>query len=290
MDLPMDNIRSPKRLYTDLVRIRVGETYDVYRAVTTMDTKERSVTVKVVGDPSLNDFADNEFGVLTRLKKGVADASNAIQLMFPEPIELFEIKDHATIVTDFAPAHFTLARIREIYPNGVPPEHVAWMFNRIVMGAMEAHTNGVVHGRLLPRNVLIHSGKHWKVDPFVHTAVLIDWTCAATETSQNVWPKIGGVSEEFEKFYPSEALNGHPVSPQTDLAMAANCAIYLLGGDVASGDAYSKAPTGMADLLRTCRDPNPSRRPRDLGEFYRQFQAMLVSYFGKPRFVELPLW
>ncbi len=289
MDLTLSFESPAGRLYPVIRQLPDGETCDRWEAIDTEHPKQRHVLVRVAADVGLNEFVENEARVLRHVNQRLTDASRPIQLLVPDLIDSFKEKGRALVMTDFDPSYYSLEEIRLAYPNGVPAPHVAWIFNRILMAAMATHSTGVVHGAILPPNMLIHSGTI--NDPMRHTGVLTEWTYALIERELNKmeWNPLTAWSQDYRAFYPQEVQRRNPVTPATDLAMAAGCAIYLLGGNVASGEVPSETPWNMAQLLRACRDRNPDRRPRDLDVFHHQFQSMLKQVFGEPVFRELPL-
>jgi len=280
-------IETKTRVYSVTSRLPDGETYDLYLAEVEGDAQKRPVLIKIVGDRGLNHYAEQEAKVLEHLNRELAEASRPVKLLIPELLDEFTQDDRAAIVTDYADGYWTLPQIRGVYKDGVPPDHVAWIFNRLLQALVAAHMTGVVHGKVLPHHLVVRSGD--KKDDMRHTAVLTDWTCAVIQTEPNKWPPLAAMSEGYAEYYPREVELRQPVSPATDLAMAAGCAIYLLGGEPRTGEVPQTTPWAMAQLLRNCREKNQAQRPRSLTEFYDQFQIMLAREFGPPKFVELPL-
>lgn len=284
-------ITSPAGNTYELVKeLPEGEVYRIY--ISLMHQKDqgpRTVLVKVASGVDLNDFAKCEAGTLKHINSQIRHMSFGNKLLVPELLDSFVEQDRIVNVTDFAQGYFTLEQIRERYPHGIPPEHAAWMFNRILNAMMLAHSCGVIHGAILPCHVLIYSGI--KTDDLRHTGVLVDWTNAVQEQQQTVWPHLPSISgiEEHEAFYPREVFLREPATPQTDLAMAAACAIYLLGGDVKTNTLPDSTPWNFAQILKACRKENSSERPRDISNFYDQLQRIYRAAFGPPTFYELPI-
>jgi serine/threonine protein kinase len=288
-----DRLQSPTTEYEIRSQLPVeGEVYDLYlaRFYDTALSKDRDVLVRVASGEDVNDLAQNEARVLAHLNRGIVHLSPGNKMQIPELVESFEIAGKWVVVTEYARRYYSLEEIRAIYPNGVDAVHVAWMFNRMLTAMLTAHTSGVIHGAILPPHVLIHSGS--ETDDLRHTGILIDWTNAVMETSTNVWPNLSTMSsvEEYQSFYPPEVLMRKPATPQTDLAMAAGCAIYLLGGDVETEEMPDSTPWNIAQLLRSCREKNLALRPRSVADFYDQMKAALRVCFGEPKFhfLELP--
>jgi serine/threonine protein kinase len=288
-----DRIQSPTAKYEILSRLPFeGEVYDLYLARFRDEvlSRDRDVLVRVSSGEDVNDLAQNEARVLAHLNRSIVNLEPGNKMQIPELVESFELAGKQFVVTEYARRYYSLEEIRCMYPNGVPAVHVAWMFNRILTAMMIAHTSGVIHGAILPPHVLIHSGT--STDDLRHTVVLVDWTNAVMETSTNVWPNLSTMSsvEEYRCFYPPEVLMRKQATPQTDLAMAAGCAIYLLGGDVEKEEIPDTTPWNIAQLLHSCRERNLALRPRSIADFYDQLKSALRVCFGEPQFYffELP--
>lgn len=266
-----------------------GEVYELHTGTCQDGDRTKQVLIRISLGPDVNDLAENEARILDHLNLKIADLKKGNRLMIPELVESFEYRSRRVVVTDYADGYFTLEEVHQNYPDGIPTEAMAWMFNRMLAAMMVAHTSGIIHGAILPSHVLVFSGT--LQDSLCHTAVLVDWTNSVEETSVNVWSKLSSMSsdEAYQCFYPPEVLLRKPATPQTDLAMAAGCAIYLLGGDVETGTVPESTPWNIAQLLRTCREPNPAQRPRDIAAFHQQFKQALKTCFGKPQFHVLPL-
>lgn len=278
-------IDSPERTYLVLEELPEGQIYSrLCRATTDVDGKKRDVLLKMTLDEV---HAKNEADTLRHLNTRISDGSRALQMVIPELIEEFDYNGLRVVVTDFAVGYWTIEQIHNEYPEGIPAPHMAWIFNRMMKALMVCHPEGVVHGQLLPCNFLIRSGDEH--DPLRHTAVLIDWTGSVRSVEHNKWPRLAFMDEGYSQYYPGEVLRREPASPSLDLAMAAGCAILLLGGDVETMEMPKNVPWAIAQLLRTCRSPNIAMRPRDLPTFFVEFQRTLAQFFGEPKFVELPL-
>ena len=238
-------IQTDTRTYQIEQRLPDGLCSDLYLAKIEGDRKQRPVLIKIAAELALNRFLDNEADKLGHANQELKrlNASRQIQLTLPELIESFEWAGRSVVVTDFALGYFTLEQVRSHYPHGVPPDHTAWIFNRMLTCIMATHSTGLVHGNVLPCHMLIRSGN--REDEMRHTGVLVDWTCAVRESGPGSWPKLTAMDETYEDFYPAEVKRGKPVSPQTDLAMAAACGLYLLGGNVKTGEVPDTVPWQM---------------------------------------------
>jgi serine/threonine protein kinase len=166
--------------------------------------------------------------------------------------------------------HFTLEQVRQQHPEGVPFINTVWIWRRLLAVLAFAHDNHFVHGAVLPTSVFI--------DPVQRgddRLVLADWHC-----SQDIpFGPIEAIETGWRDWYPDEALSGHDVSPATDIFMAAQTFIYLLGGDP-KGELPDSVPTEVQQFFRNCLQPQ-STRPQDAGRLQQSFDDLLKR-MGEP--------
>lgn len=287
-----ERLQSDRYLYTVTEHLPAGEICDMYRATAAVGTERHDVIVKIAGASHLNDFVHHEIDTIQYLRQrlGHIGAKPGVLRKSPEIFDTFTFQDREAVVLGYIEKYYTLEEIRGMYPSGIAPQHAAWIFNRTIEAIAAAHEAGVVHGAVLPCNMLIRSGD--KDDPLRHTGTLVNWAYAVRQNEDKTWPRITAMSDEgeYRAFYPPEVEAREPATPATDIAMAAGCAIYLLGGDVARGEVPESTPWEMSVFLREyCRNRNPAARPQDVFTFHREFHDMLRRLFGPPQFYFLSL-
>ncbi len=128
----------------------------------------------------------------------------------------------------------TLAQIldRKEYKNGLEPEHVAWISERILNILKYLHFNGVVHGDVKPQNIIIQ--------PESHTVVLVDYGLSAVRPSRKT-----GAKGYTPLFAAPEQEKGGVLLPEADFYGLGMTMIFALGGDIE----YVKVPAGTPDHL-----------------------------------------
>lgn len=112
----------------------------------------KKFVLKLVRDPENNDLMANEVAAIRSLpsKKDY----------FPDLVEdfitttnqcgsIFKYIDGCNLVT-----------LMKSFPNGLPLEHFAWMFHRLLMIAGEIHFGDLIHGNLDPANIMWIKGSH----------------------------------------------------------------------------------------------------------------------------------
>ena len=63
--------------------------------------------------------------------------------------------------------------VKNAFPDGLDGRHVAWIWRRVLNIIGFAHSNGIIHGAVLPMHILI--------EPNTHKLLLVDWCCATRE-------------------------------------------------------------------------------------------------------------
>jgi len=229
---------------------------------------DHEVLVKIVNSHKNNDLMLNEFRNLQK----IFQRGSRVLIHLPEILNSFEIKNSQGVlkrVNVFAlpeDKFYTLEEVKNKYPQGLEGRHIAWMFNRIMSAIFAAHISGIVHGAIVPSNLLIDVEKH--------NVKLIDW-CYSAEEGQ----KLKAIVPKYKDFYPHEVFR-KTSNFGTDIYMAAKCLLDILHAD---------APYEIRGFLRYCCIENLPSRPQDVGILFHEFKETLVNLYGKPKFVELKM-
>lgn len=264
--------------YLNIVNLGKGDVCQILSA-TARPLKggdELPVIIKVARGEGFNDLVDNEAATLDEVRRNAAKIVGAEWFM-PKLLDTFIYAGnrHVNVIEQFQ-GYYTLEEIRKEYPDGLPPQAVSWMGNRMFEALSILSLHNVVHGAILPPHVLFHFGD--REDPLRHTMHLVDWTLAIRrDPATGLWSKRPARIERYADFYPPEKAD--EVTPATDLAMAAACLQYAMGGD---------APRAMEFLIKSCRYPQPDSRPNILN-FRQQFRSMLDRHYGAGRFYFTPM-
>lgn len=265
------HIRSPKHLYEGDRAPIAGDLADLYPAAA---EDQGDVLLKIGRATRNNDLLLTEARTLTRLDRALQ--GDPLRAHFPTLIEHFQIRDEMghqrqTNVLRVEAETVTLAEVIAARPAGIDAADMAWMFNRLLAALAVAHAQGFVHGAVTPAHLLLR--------PADHNGILIDW-CYSVE----IGATIAAVSPPYRAFYPPEVLTKQPAIPATDLYMAAQSMVALLGGDVASGQLPPSTPRPIQALLRACLIPSPHRRAQDAWAIFGEFREILARLYGPPTF------
>jgi len=153
------------------------------------------------------------------------------------------------------------------------PETMAWIVERVLNALAYMHEHGVVHGGIIPRDII--------VQPADHSVVLVDFGLAMVRP-QPTEPSHGYI----RLFSPPEQVAGNlPLIPECDFYSLGMSMIYALTGDV-NQVRQRRVPQGTPEPL--CRfiekmiDPDYRRRPHwEDGNVWEQFQQVRQEAFGR---------
>ena len=259
-----------------------GEIADVYAARRARWPTERAV-VKFLRDKRDADLFDREWQAVALLRDAEVPGAETFSALIPQPIAHGDVAEgphaggRASVFRWTVGFRHTLEDVRQAYPKGIEPRPSIWIWRRILEILSFVHAARLVHGAVLPPQILIQENDHG--------VRLVGFSCAA-----RIGKKLPAADTRFEAFYPAPVLEGSPVVPGSDLAMSARCIAAALGGDVASGVLPDSVPPPLAAVVRRVGWPDP-KDPlhedalvirEELGEVSRKV-------FGAPKFCPIAM-
>lgn len=277
--MPPQVIKAGKRTYIVTELLATGDLADVYACSYTESGKEQHVVFKVAQAAADNDLLENENKVLSAMYAKDQPEEKFYRYL-PKPLDSFMLRGSGSPrrvnVLQRAEGYVTLAEILKAYPKGLDFRDVVWMFKRMLAGIGYAHIHKhVVHGGIVPTNVMVH--------PTGHGAKILDWCYAVPEWEKGTG-RVRALSKPYRDFYAPEILKKLPPSPQTDLYMIAKCAVALLGGDVVTNQVPATVPKPIQAFLGSCLLPAQHRRPDDAWKLHEDFDELLQRLVGKPKY------
>lgn len=166
----------------------------------------------------------------------------------PSMRDILKMPDKSlALVMSYVPGP-TLAQIVEKHPEGIEPEHVAWITERILNILKYLHFHGVVHGDVKPQNII--------VQPESHTVTLVDYGLSAVRPSGKTGAK--GYTPFFAS--PEQKAGKTPI-PETDLYGLGMSIIFALGGDVEFIKVPGSTPDGLCAFIKKLIKQEPLARP-----------------------------
>jgi len=189
---------------------------------------------------------------------------------FPAVREVIQLDDGAlAIVMTYVPGP-TLEQVVK-HVGAVPPEHVGWIFERLLAGLNYLHANGVIHGDLKPQNIILQ--------PESHGAVMIDFGLSMVKPTGKD-SNIGFTAH----FSPPEQLSieRKPLIPETDLYALGMTMIYALTGKMAkrTDPALKKMPEEFQKFLLDLTHPDILKRPNWSNDLLQTFGGIRIKCFG----------
>lgn len=273
-------VSSASYVYESSERPFVGDLCHLYPSY----AASQPVLLKIGQRSQNNDLLRAEAQALHQLDQALR--SQPLRAHFPTLVESFVLRDSSgaqrqTNVLCRENDTVTLANISAAYPAGIHPADMAWMFNRLLAALAVTHSQGLVHGAVLPPHLLLR--------PADHNGILLDW-CYSVEIGR----PLKAISPPYRAWYPPELLAKQPATPAADLFLAARCMVALLGGRVAGQEngvmwGETAVPRPITALLQSCLIPAPHRRPHNAWELFEAFHDTLGQLYGPPQFRPLQM-
>ena len=264
-------LKSPLREYALGKQLATGDLSDVFLA----RSSSTAYVVKLAKNSSVKSYFDHEKAVLDKWPAHIT--GNFYAEYLPHPVDNFVVRIKGrgkclVLVFSYCAGYISLEEIRKRKPLGVDARTAAWMFNRILEILGQVHSEGILHGAVLPCHLLYH--------PKTHGLILIDWT-----NSVKAGHHISSISSRYKSWYPAEVLAKSSAGPYTDLFMAAKCALYAAGYDDPNDKrTKDKLPREYERFLDSCIFERPSTRPQDARELRKEHGDFLERLFGKPQY------
>lgn len=261
-----------KKKYEIKDTIASGDVADIYNAV----WDGNSYIVKASRVPEGIGALKREEEVLKALVTAAGDKKVKYDLYLPAFCESFSIRDRiAKRVNVYRrqDGFYTLDAVHRRHPQ-LDERHLVWIYKRLLSILGFVHQNGWVHGAICPSHLMVNAENHG-----IH---LIGWG-----QSVKIKEKITKGSSEFISWYPKEVRDKKPVGAATDLYMASLLMIWLSGGDVATWKPGSQVTPRIASFWKSNLLDSPNMRAGDAWELSDEFNKVVESIYGKPRFTHL---
>ncbi len=272
-------LRGPQRAYTLQRLLAAGDVADVHLAGATGDTAiEASARfiVKVAREPEGDLRLENERRILTQLCARASGTSYRPYLpMLMESFRMDGPRGKRVNVFRHEPGFWTMEQVHEQHP-ALDGRHLGWIFKRLLTVLGFCHRQGRIHGSVLPGHVLIHVGNHG--------LQLVGWGQSVATGAV-----VKNTSTPWRDWYPPEVQQKQPATVATDLFLAAQCMIYLAGGDPVSGRMPDTIPAAMRRFIATCLFPSVAMRPDDAWKLMDEFDELLRKLYGPPMFHPLTM-
>lgn len=231
--------------------------------------------VKIARRPSSSRYLRNERAALTQLGE-ITSREGWLAPYLPRLLDTATLRSpdrgrsaeqrEANVLGSLtrADGYVALTAVQAAAPDGLDGRDWAWMQRRIIRALAAVHDAGLVHGALLPENVLI--------SPEHHGVVLVGWSFA----TRSGRPAEGVVASQAAA-YPPEVTRD-VVTPATDVAMLGALGLAMLRPDQRAQRRFS---AGL-------RQDAPGMRPR-AADLQEEYDELLDRLYGPRRFRPLDL-
>lgn len=225
--------------------------------------------VKLARTPIDNDLIGAEATALTKLYHG-GDPKRT--MYYPELIDTFGAEVNGVKVRAnalrYLEGFYNLEEVKRARPDGLDPLDAAWMWRRLLWAIDYAHSKGIVHGAVLPQNVMIL--------PEQHGLVLVDWSYSVQQRG-SAYPALRAVVASRRSWYPRDVLLKKPANPTTDIVMGARTLVYVMGGNPETGELPGTVPMKM----RTYFEDLVARGASDVATAALRYEDLLKQ-LGRP--------
>jgi serine/threonine protein kinase len=150
------------------------------------------------------------------------------------------------LVMSYIPGKTLEKIIKEV--DSLDPESVCWIAERSLNILKYLHYNGVVHGDVKPKNVIIQ--------PESHNIVLVDYGLSA------IRPSGKDENKGYTPYFASpEQKKGKVLVPESDFYSLGMTMIYALGGNVETKKIPDSVPETFSDFIKRLIVYDVSERP-----------------------------
>lgn len=233
--------------YTD-TPFRKGEHSTIHRGT---NSSGKPVLLKIAKSENFNEALKRELRIIRFFQQGGPGkraATNAqVGKFLPKILSSTTINDRLVIVMPYDEDIISVETIHSAY-GGLKPQDAAWVARRILAQVIAAEMGEMVHGSILPPHVLVNRVNH---DP-VH----IGWAHAVDPAHE----RITNVVTAYKDFYPPEVFQKRRPDRRTDIYMAGQTIMYVLGVHEDAHALANSVPAAMAHVITKCTRNNPSNR------------------------------
>ena len=257
-----------------------GDISDVYTARLARRPTELAI-LKLLRDRQDVERFENEWNALRVLQNSHASGADTFTRLLPQPIIHGDIAagsfagQRVSIFRWTSGFHHNLDEVIRAYPQGIPPRASIWIWRRILEVLSFIHASGMVHGAVLPANLLVQENEHG--------VRLVGYSFCSHHNE-----KLQAVPGGYVAFYPKPASSWSTLTPQLDLTMSARCIAAILGGNPETAALPKMVPAQLAGIVRRIALSKPARgTPEDAWTIREELGEIASEIFGPPQFVPI---
>jgi serine/threonine protein kinase len=201
------------------------------------------VILKVLRSHADADLFENEWRALQKLQQSNAPGADTFTALLPQPVAHGKVSEglftgrQVSLFRWTSGFHHTFEEVARVYPHGIPPRASIWVWRRILEVLSFIHASGMVHGAVVPLNLLLQEHEHG--------VLLVGYSRAGRPGDPLVAPAAA-----LSSFYPAWAMSRPLLSTELDLALSARCVAALLGGHPQTVALPATVPAQLAEIVR----------------------------------------
>lgn len=226
---------------------------------------------------------ESEWGALQKLQQSDAPGADTFTALLPQPVAHGEITEGlfagqpASLFRWASGFHHTFEEVMRVHRQGISPRASIWVWRRILEVLSFVHASGMVHGAIVPANVLVQDHEHG--------VRLIGYSRTGRPGDPLVLPATSSHS-----FYPPWALSRPELSTELDLVMSARCVAALLGGNPETAVLPAAIPTKLAEIVRRIALAVPgASMTRSAWAIREELGQIANEVFGPAQFIPIEM-
>lgn len=230
----------------------------------TYDAGHQKAFILIPNNSKDNDLNEN---ASQNLKELLKETPLQYKPFYPEHLEAFKYNINNQTkqlqVISLPDKLFTLAQVKEDYPEGLNGRDIAWMFKRILIAIANSHDQKFIHGAINLDTILIQ--------PEQHGVVLVGW-----EYSIEKGDYLKAIPQKYKNLYPDYVFKKETTPPSLDILLAAKTMEQLFG---------PTTPVQLKTFFKGCQLsslPHPA-------QLLQEFDELLVRLYGPKKFHEFKM-
>jgi len=258
--------------------VNSGGIADIYTGQIISGKHKMNVLAKISRDPADNDLLEKEAVNIRQIRNLCRDRHEIFLLYMPEVIDSYTLTDKGkdsrriTLLSELND-YCTLEYVIRKKPQGINPQTIASLVNRLLEILGFAHQYNIVNGAVLPNNILVH--------PPTNLLVLLDWSAA---TTANGYSHIRLMDSAYEDFYPQDVPERRPARPEIDIYMAAMCGLALSGGNASDRRMGWDNPKKMKKFLESLVSSDSAPNGLEAWQVRSEFEQVQKRIFSRPAY------
>lgn len=234
-----------------------GELADIYRGTCDKDL----VVLKLAVDENDNELLKQEYDTLL----------NYSHPSIPIVRDYIKINGCSAVVMDNIDGE-NLVEIMKRHPKGLDIKIVAWMMERLLSVVGYLHSNYIVHGNIIPENIIVNG--------VTHNVSLTGFSFHVNKANED--DKHYQIRND--DFSAPEVNKTSKVNPSSDIYSLGKLFIYMLGGNISNNGLPIYIDNEVRKFIRSLVKESPLNRSDDAWKLWDEWRELRVNKVAKPHY------